>query len=90
MRVELRTMKDLKEKTPDVMKTARRADVIITHRGKPTGIVLRHLSETELEGLLLLRSRKMRELIEKGLEDARAGRTVLVRDLIARLGNATK
>ena len=44
MAIKYRTMKDLKEKTPAVLKAARRGDVVITRRGKPLAI-LRHVTD---------------------------------------------
>lgn len=84
MSVKFRTMKELKEKTPDVVRAAQHGDVVITFRGKPT-VLLRRLGETELKGMLFLESRKVRRLLGKALDDARAGRTVPLDELITEL-----
>jgi PHD/YefM family antitoxin component YafN of YafNO toxin-antitoxin module len=75
MPIRYRTMKDLKERTKTVLGEVRRSVVVITNRGKPEAI-LRPFSEDELLALQLLESKRVRAVIERAVEDAKAGRTV--------------
>lgn len=75
MPIRYRTMKDLKERTKSVLGDLRRSVVVITNRGKPEAI-LRPFSEDELLALQLLESKRVRAVIERAVEDAKAGRTV--------------
>ena len=83
MPIQYRTMKDLKEKTTSVLQTARKADVIITLRGEPQAL-LRRISKDELEGLILLESKRVRRLLEQAAQEIREGRTVSIEKLVAR------
>lgn len=76
MPIVFRTVKDLKERTPKVLKDAQKADVIITLRGKPRAL-LRRFTEDEL-GEAIERSEYVRAEVTKGIEDLNAGRTVEV------------
>jgi prevent-host-death family protein len=80
-------MKDLKEKTTAVLKAARKTDIIITLRGEPQAI-LRRISRDELEGLLLLVSKRVRRLLEEAVREVREGRTVSLEKLAAHSGVA--
>jgi PHD/YefM family antitoxin component YafN of YafNO toxin-antitoxin module len=75
MPIRYRTMKDLKEKTKTVLGEVRRSVVVITNRGKPEAI-LRPFSEDELLALQLLESKRVRAVLERAVQDAKAGRTV--------------
>jgi prevent-host-death family protein len=75
MPIRYRTMKDLKEKTKSVLGEVRRSAVVITNRGKPEAI-LQTFSAEELLALQLLESKEVRTILEKAMQDARAGRTV--------------
>ncbi len=75
MPIRYRTMKDLKEKTKSVLGELRRSVVVITNRGKPEAI-LRPFSEDELLALQLLESKHVRAVLERAVQDAKAGRTV--------------
>ena len=83
MPLQYRTMKDLKENTPSVIRAAQRGDVIITLRGEPKAL-LRQISRDELEGMQLLESKRVRQLLEEAVEDVKAGRTVLFEELLER------
>lgn len=83
MAIHYRTMKDLKEKTPSVLRAAQRADVVITLRGEPKAL-LRRISKDELEGLQLLESKRVRQLLAQAVRDVKAGRTVPLEELIER------
>lgn len=84
MPVQFRTMKELKEKTPDVVKATKQGDVVITLRGKPTA-VLHRFSEAELEATLFAESKRVKKLLKNALEDVRAGRTVPLEALLAKI-----
>lgn len=83
MPIQYRTMKDLKEKTPSVLRAAQRAEVVITLRGEPKAL-LRRISKDELEGLQLLESKRVRQLLAQAVRDVKAGRTVPLEELIER------
>lgn len=87
MPIRYRTMKDLKEKTKAVLAELRRSVVVITNRGKPEAI-LRPFSSDELLALQLLESKRVRGILEKAVEDARAGRTVTAAAVIERAAAA--
>lgn len=84
MSIQYRTMKELKERTPEVVKAAQRADVIITRRGKPAA-VLHRFSEAELEATLFSESKRVKKLLKSALEDVQAGRTVPLESLLAKM-----
>lgn len=81
MPIRYRTMKDLKEKTKTVLGEVRRSVVVITNRGKPEAI-LRPFSEDELLALQLLESKRVGAVLERAVQDAKAGRTVLAAAVI--------
>jgi hypothetical protein len=86
MPIHYKTMKELKEKTPEVLRTARRADVIITLHGKPTA-VLHRFNGAEVEATLFAESPRVKKLLKIALDDVRAGRMVPVESVLARLGS---
>lgn len=75
MPIVFRSAKQLKDHLPQVMRDARRADVVITVRGKPA-VFLRHLTEHEIEGAVLMQSPTVRRRMKRALEQIRAGRGV--------------
>jgi len=83
MSIQYRTMKDLKEKTPSVLRAAQRGDVVITLRGEPKAL-LRQISRDELEGMQLLESKRVRQLLAQAISDVKAGRTVPLDELLER------
>ena len=76
-------MKDLKEKTPSVLRATQRGDVVITLRGEPKAL-LRQISKDELEGMQLLESKRVRQLLAQAISDVKAGRTVPLDELLER------
>jgi antitoxin (DNA-binding transcriptional repressor) of toxin-antitoxin stability system len=89
MAIKYRTMKDLKEKTPAVLKAAERGDVVITRRGKPLAI-LRHVTDAEVEGMTLLESPRVRRLLDAAVKDAQEGRTTPLEELVERVTLAAR
>jgi hypothetical protein len=75
MPIVFRSAKQLKDHLPQVMRDARRADVVITMRGKPAAF-LRQFTEHELEGAVLMQSAVVRRRMKRALEQIRAGRGV--------------
>lgn len=84
MPIRYKTMKELKEKTPEVLRTARRADVVITLHGKPTA-VLHRFSEAEVEATLFAESPRVKKLLKSAMDDVRAGRIVPVESVLSNL-----
>lgn len=83
MPIRYRTMKDLKEKTKNVLGEVRRSGaVVITNRGRPEAI-LQPFSDDELLAIQLLRSKPVRLVLERAMREARAGRTVPAEAVIA-------
>ncbi len=82
MPIQYRTMKDLKEKTTSVLQAARKADVIITLRGEPQAL-LRRINRDEIEGLILLESKRVRRLLQQAVQEVREGRIVSLEKLVA-------
>ena len=87
MPIAYRTVKELKERTPAVLRAARRGDVIITLRGRPCAI-LRRFSAEELESVVLRESKPFRARLRRAIEDVRAGRVVPLDDLVEELADA--
>ena len=75
MPMKYRTVTDLRKRTLTVLRDMQRADVVITVRGEPKAL-LQHIGKNEAEGLQLLESPKVRQLLSRALRDAKAGRTV--------------
>ena len=72
MPVVFRTVKELKDRTPAVLRDAQDADVIITVRGKPQ-VILRRFTDEALEQILV-RSDRVHQLIAAGIQEARKKR----------------
>jgi hypothetical protein len=81
MAIVFRTVKELKDHLPRVLRAAQKADVIITMRGKPLAI-LRRYTLGELEGAVLMQSRAVRRRMKQALAEARAGKTVPLDTLV--------
>jgi PHD/YefM family antitoxin component YafN of YafNO toxin-antitoxin module len=75
MPIVFRSAKQLKDHLPQIMRDARKADVVITMHGKPAAF-LRHFTEHELEGAMLMQSSTVRRRMKRALEQIRAGRGV--------------
>lgn len=84
MTIAYRTVKDLKERTPKVLQTAQKQDVVITLRGQPLAII-RKFTPEELESTVLLGSRTVRQRLRQALAAAGEGRTITVDELVERL-----
>lgn len=81
MPIVFRSAKQLKDHLPQVMRAARKADVVITMRGKPA-VFLRQFTEHELEGAVLMESPTVRRRMRRALAQIRAGRGVSLDALI--------
>lgn len=76
---------ELKNRTNELVATARRGEpVIITVRGKPAA-ALTPLSEDDLEDFVLEHSPRVRRMIEVAEADVRRGRTSALRELLDEL-----
>jgi PHD/YefM family antitoxin component YafN of YafNO toxin-antitoxin module len=62
--MKIASVKEVKDKLSQFLKTAENEDVVITKNGKPTA-VLHHLGEDELEDYLLEHDPKFRRKIER-------------------------
>jgi PHD/YefM family antitoxin component YafN of YafNO toxin-antitoxin module len=62
--MKIASVKEVKDKLSQFLKTAEKEDVIITKNGKPSA-VLHHLGEDEIEDYLLEHDPKFRAKIEK-------------------------
>jgi hypothetical protein len=89
MAIVFRTAKELKDHLPRVLRTAQKADVIITMRGKPLAILRRYTLE-ELEGAILMQSRTVRRRMKQALADARAGKTIPLDTLVEQVAAAPR
>lgn len=87
MPLQYRTMKDLREKTSAVLRAAQRADVVITVRGEPKAL-LQRISKDEVEGLRLLESKRVQQLLARSMRDVKAGRTVPLEKLALSTGRS--
>jgi hypothetical protein len=77
MAILFRSVKELKEQTPKILKAAQEADIIITLRGKPQ-ILVRRFTEEDLSEALA-RSEQVKHGLARGIADLKAGRTKPVR-----------
>lgn len=62
--MKIASVREVKDKLSQFLKTAENEDVVITKNGKPTA-VLHHLGEDELEDYLLEHDPKFRRKIER-------------------------
>ena len=77
-------VRELKAKTSAVLRTVKNGDtVLITTHGRPTALVV-PVSEDDIEDVLLEHSPVLRQKIEAGLRDIRAGRTVALSEYVRR------
>ena len=81
MPIVFRSAKQLEDHLPRVMRDARKADVVITMRGKPA-LFLRHFTEHELEGAVLMQSSAVRRRMKRALAQIQAGRGVSLEALM--------
>ena len=57
-------VRELKNKTSEILRKAQKGDVIVTSRGKPTAVII-GVSEEDFEDYLLERSPTFQKAIEK-------------------------
>jgi len=62
--MKVASVKEVKDKLSQLLKTAENEDVVITKNGKPTAVI-HHLGEDELEDYLLEHDPKFRRKIER-------------------------
>ena len=62
--MRIASVKEVKDKLSEFLKTAEKEDVVITKNGRPNA-VLHHLGEDELEDYLLEHDRRFRKKIER-------------------------
>jgi PHD/YefM family antitoxin component YafN of YafNO toxin-antitoxin module len=62
--MKIASVKEVKDKLSQFLKTAENEDVVITKNGKPTAVI-HHLGEDELEDYLLEHDSKFRKKIER-------------------------
>ena len=70
------SVKELKEKTPKVLRDVQGADIVVTLHGKPRAI-LRRFTEEQL-GEAMARSEEIRKGLTAAVDDLRAGRTTKI------------
>lgn len=69
-------VRELKAKTSEMLRTVERGDtVLVTTHGRPTAMLV-PVTEDDIEDALLAYSPTLRKIIEEGLNDIRAGRTM--------------
>ena len=78
---------ELKNKTNKILREVMEGSpVIITYRGKPAAS-LTPLKEEDLEDFLLENSPKIRKMIAEAEKDIRKGKTVSLRDYLAKIND---
>ena len=71
-------VRELKSKTSEMLRTVERGNtVLVTTHGRPTAMLV-PVTEDDIEDALLAYSPHLRKKIEEGLQDIRAGRTMLL------------
>ena len=84
--MKVASLKEVKDKLSEFLKTAEKEDVIITKNGKPNA-VLHHLGDDELEDYLLEHDPRFRKKIERRWKKylAQGGRSL--EEIIRELGS---
>ncbi len=77
-------VKELKQKTMDILKRSKREDIIITAYGKPTAI-LHHVTEDELADYLIENDPAFKTRIEEAYGEYRARGGITAEALIKKL-----
>jgi len=77
-------VRELKNKTSEVLRMAQERDVIVISRSKPVAII-RHFDEDELEDYVLMNHPDFLAQMEKAYQDAKAGRTTEIDAYLASL-----
>jgi len=87
------TVRDLKNRTSEMLRRAARTDVVITSHGRPVAI-LRGLKEADLEDCVLANDPGLRASYESAERDIRAGRTIpleqVIRELNVKIGGGRR
>jgi prevent-host-death family protein len=77
-------IKELKQKTMDILKESEKQDIIITAHGKPTA-VLQHISEDDLADYLIENDPAFKTRIEEAFAEYSSQGGASVKSLIAKL-----
>ncbi len=77
-------VRELKNKTSEVLRMAQERDVIVVSRSKPIAII-RHFDEDELEDYVLMNHPDFLARMEKAYQDAKAGKTTDIDAYLASL-----
>jgi antitoxin (DNA-binding transcriptional repressor) of toxin-antitoxin stability system len=77
-------MKELKQKTRELLQAAEKEDIIITAHGKPTA-VLHHINEDDLEDYLIENDPEFKRKIAEAWESYIVSGGVPIEELIGRL-----
>ena len=77
-------VKELKQKTMDIIKESEKGDIIITAYGKPTA-VLHHISEDDLADYLIENDPDFKTRIDEAYSEYTAGGGISSDELIKRL-----
>ena len=75
-------VRELKNKTSEVLRMAQENDIVVLSRSKPIAII-RHFNEDELEDYVLMNHPDFLSQMEKAYQDARAGKTTDIDSYIA-------
>ena len=81
--VQFVNVRELKNRASEVIRRARKGDVVVTLRGKPT-VVLHAVADDELEDYLLVHSSKFLESVEGSYREYRRKGGVSLATLLAR------
>jgi len=84
--MKIASVKEVKDKLSQFLKTAEKEDVIITKNGKPSA-VLHHLGEDEIEDYLLEHDPKFRAKIEKRWKKYLQAGGQSIEEVLRSLGN---
>lgn len=78
-------VRELKNKTSEVLRIAQEQDIIVLSRSKPIAII-RHFEEDELEDYVLMNHPDFLAQMEKSYQDIKAGRTTEIDSYLDSLG----
>lgn len=83
--VKFATMKDLKERTPWVLREAKRGNgIVLTLHGRPAAL-LQPLTEEELDAFVLSQSKKVKKLLKLAWKQVREGKVHDLEDVLEEL-----
>lgn len=77
-------VRELKNKTSEILRIAQEHDIIVISRSKPIAII-RHLDEDELEDYVLMNHPDFITQIEKSYREAESGKTTDIDEYLASL-----